>query len=104
MNIEFFLGLLPQPMFIIFISTFAGAFVGEFYKEVNDKKPCKFNKFLSRFLASWLTAIATVLLMQSVLEVGSNEVLMALSMILGFVGHKDSIKYAKDMIESKFKK
>lgn len=104
MNIEFFLELLPQPTFIIFISTFAGAFVGEFYKEANDKKPCSFAKFLSKFLASWLTAVATTLLIQAVFEIGKNEVLMAMSMIFGFVGHKESIRYAKEIIDSKFNK
>ena len=103
MKNTFFLEVVPQPIFIIFVSTFAGAFVGEFYKEANNGKPCTYVKFLSKFLASWLTAAATILLMQSIFEVGKNEVLMALSMFFGFVGHKDSIKYVKSLVESKFK-
>lgn len=102
MNFEFFLELLAQPTFIIFISTFAGAFVGEFYREANDKKQCSLIKFFSKFLASWITASATILLIQAIFEVGRNEMLIALSIIFGFVGHKDSIKFAKNLIQSKF--
>lgn len=103
MNLDFFLNLLPQPTFIIFVSTFAGAFVGEFYREANDRKACSPVKFLSKFLASWLIASATVLLIQALLEVGRNEVLIGLSIIFGFMGHKGSIEYAKNLIESKIK-
>ena len=102
MSMKFFLELLPQPTFIIFISTFAGAFVGEFYREANDNKVCSFIKFLSKFLASWLTAVATILLIQSAFEIGKNEILMAISIMFGFLGHKESVKYAKNMIDSKF--
>ena len=102
MNTIFFLDLLAQPTFIIFVSTFAGAFVGEFYREANNKKTCDIIIFFSKFLISWLTASATILLIQSFFEV-SNEMLIALSIIFGIVGHKDSIRFAKNLIESKFK-
>lgn len=102
MNIEFILKLLEHPSFIIFISTFAGSFIGEFYREVNDKKPCSFVKFLSKFLASWITSISAVLLIQAVFEIGSFEILSSISIVFGFTGHKESVKYAKSLIASKF--
>lgn len=102
MNTTFFLDLLAQPTFIIFISTFAGAFVGEFYREANNKKQCNFTIFFSKFLISWFTATATILLIHSFFEL-NNEMLIALSIIFGIIGHKDSIKFAKNLIESKFK-
>lgn len=106
MNIQFFLELLSKPMFIIFISTFAGSFIGELYKEVNsntkNKKQNSFFKILSRFLASWLVSAALMLLFKSFFGINKNEILTALSLIFGFMGHKETLKYAKNLINSKF--
>ena len=103
MNLEIILKLLPRPEFIIFISTFAGALAGEFYREANDDTPCSFAKFISKFFASWMIGFATMLLFQSTFDIGRTEMLAALSIVFGFIGHKDSILFAKNIINSKFK-
>lgn len=94
---------LPQSAFIIFISTFVGALAGEFYRENNNKVPCSLFKFLSRFFASWIMAFATILFIQSTFEINKNEMLISISIFYGFVGHKKTLKFIQELIDSKFK-
>lgn len=102
MTIENLLQLLPQSIFIIFISTFAGSLGGEFYRETNNKTPCSFPKFLSKFLASWLISFATLLFMHSTFGINNDEILISISIVFGFVGHKDTLKIIRNLIDSKF--
>ena len=103
MTINFILQLLPRPGFLIFISTFAGALAGEFYREANDKKEYKFHVFLSKFFASWMIGFATTLLLQSTFGIGKNEILIAASIVFGFNGHKKTIDVARKLMDTNFK-
>lgn len=91
--------LLPQPTVIIFISTFAGALAGEFYREVNDTVPCSLLKFLSRFIASLLIGFSIVLIIRSVFKIQENGILIGLSIVFGFEGHKTSLKCFENLLK-----
>lgn len=101
---DFILQLLPQPTFIVFVSTFAGALAGEAYRETSDGVPYTFSIFIAKFFASWMVGFAATLLVKGFVNVGRNELLIALSIIFGFMGHKETILVAKNIIESKFLK
>ena len=103
MIVEEMLKILPQSVFIIFISTFAGALAGEFNRETTNGKPCSFPKFMSRLLSSWITAFASILFIHSTFDIENCEVLISISIIFGFVGYKYSIDFMKKIISSKFK-
>lgn len=104
MNKELYIYFFSNSVFIIFASTFAGAFIGEFYREAKNKKSCNPIKFISTFLASWIIAASIMLLLHSALEVGKNEAIIGFSIFFGFIGHRESLKYGKSIIDSKLKK
>lgn len=98
------LNILPQPTILVFISSFAGALIGEFNREVNDDIPCSKIKFISNFLSSWIIGVSTSFLVQFIFGFDKSEMIFAVSAILGFVGHKESLKLYKDFISSKLEK
>ena len=102
MTLNKFLELLLQPTFLVIVSSFTGALIGEFNREVNDNIPCSFFKFLANFIASWLIGVSVSLIIQSIFAITKIEVVFAISAFIGFVGHKESIKFGKRLIESKF--
>lgn len=105
MNADFVLKLIVNPSFIIFISTFAGSIVGEFYREAFNGRPCNMTKFTANFLASWLMSSAAILLLKEVLGFrDNNEIIIALSMIYGFNGHKKTLAFVTEFIASNLNK
>lgn len=103
MFIEEIFKILPQSVFIIFVSTFAGALAGEFNRETTNGKPCSFPKFMSKLLSSWMTAFASILFIHSTFSIQNYEILISMSIIFGFVGYKYCIEFMKKLIDSKFK-
>ena len=95
---------MPITTFVIFLLTFAGAFAGEFYREVNDKKKLKPVKFLASFFASWMIGFASTLAIQSFAQINNYELIMAISLFIGFIGHKDSIFYIRNFLNDLLKK
>lgn len=96
------LNILPQPTILVIISSFAGALIGEFNREVNDDVPCSILKFIANFFASWFIGAATSLLIQSIVGLTKGEVIFAVSAVFGYVGHKESVNIIKNLILTKF--
>jgi hypothetical protein len=103
MFIEEIFNILPQSTILIFTSTFLGALVGEFYKESNNRKDCKFSVFMSKLLSSWIMAFATILFIHSTFNIQNSEILISISIAFGFFGYKYTTKFIKNLINSKFK-
>lgn len=103
MNLDFIFNLLPQPAFIIFISTFAGAFIREFERQINVSKNKTFLKFLSKFLVSWFISAATILIAISFFDISSNgNLLIGISIIFGYKGPTDCLEFVKTILDKKF--
>ena len=100
MNTQIFLNLIDNPLFLLFFSSFAGSFIGEFNRECNRKRKIKFILIIRSFILSWFVSYSTTLLLCAILKV-DNNILIAISILLGILGDKEVIKYIRKFINKK---
>ena len=100
MNTQIFLNLIDNPLFLLFFSSFAGSLIGEFNIVCNRKRKIKFILIIRSFILSWFVSYSTTLLLSAILKV-DNNILIAISILLGILGDKEVIKYIRKFINKK---
>ena len=100
MNTQIFLNLIDNPLFLLFFSFFAGFFIVEFNRECNRKRKIIFILIIRSFILSWFVSYSTTLLLSAILKV-DNNILIAISILLGILGDKEVIKYIRKFINKK---
>lgn len=94
--------ILQSSVLSIILSTLLGAIARLFYKKGNSRSNVTMSRYLIDLMVDWIIATAAALILHSLL-ISDSEEIMGVSIILGFIGYKETLKFIKKNFISKFK-
>ena len=88
---------------IIMFSTLLGATARLFYKKSSQRRNKTLKEYLYNLIVDWIIASAGAFIIHSVL-ISNAEEIIGISIILGFIGYKETLKFIKKNFINKLKR
>lgn len=101
--LNFIENIMQSYIVIIMFSTLLGATARLFYKKNNQRRNKTLKEYLYNLIVDWIIASAGAFIIHSVL-ISNTEEIIGISIILGFIGYKETLKFIKKNFINKLKR